>query len=339
MEQKAEERIQDWPQHQGRNEPAPQQRRGREKPARQEEGHSRRRYQAVAQIVEDLPPVEGGKRVGFNPASAYGNARLQPVNDLPVATNPAVLPIPPRDVTARKDIQQLDVRREPHADITTFQQIVTQQVRRWKSFGQEAMKRVQFVDAFAVITAFSDQVLVNIGDGVRVGIDPALLALAPRASAMKKKEAPRSVPAIQFLYSSSDDVYILCVLRHALSRRVRKIGQERKAQIPIRISEVTNFEAVEFVLDCVRGGQQQRHHHQRAAIIGNAFFFEGHFGQDLRRQERGREIIHGQYRQLTRRQEQQKSQQPVCQPMNRSGTEKKRRYDHRGRKHENASEV
>src|SRR6184192_965010 len=151
--------------------------------------------------------------------------------------------------------------------------------------------------------------------------DPALLALAPRASAMKKKEAPRSVPAIQFLYSSSGDVYILCVLRHALPRRVRKIGQERKAQIRIRISEVTNFEAIEFVLDRVRGGQQHRHHYQRAAIIGNAFFFKGHFGQDLRRQERGREIIHGQYRQLTRRQEQQKSQQSVCQPMNRSGTE------------------
>ena len=147
------------------------------------------------------------------------------------------------------------------------------------------------------------------------------------------------MPAIQFLYSSSDDVYILCVLRHALPRRVSKIGQERKAQIPIRISEVTNFEAVEFVLDCVRGGQQQRHHHQRAAIIGNAFFFEGHFGQDPRRQERGHEIIHGQYRQLARGQEEQKSQQSVCQPMNRSGTEKERRCHHRDCKQENGSEV
>ena len=172
MEQKAEERIQDRPQHQARNEPAPQQRRGREKPARQEEGHGRRRHQAAAQIVEDLPPVEDGERIRFKPAATHGHARLQPVNDLPVAANPTVLPIPPRDVTARKDIQQLDVRRQPHADITAFQQIVTQQVRRWKSFGQEAMKRLEFVDAFAVITAFSDQVLINIGDGVRVRIDP-----------------------------------------------------------------------------------------------------------------------------------------------------------------------
>src|SRR5436190_12793300 len=55
---------------------------------------------------------------------------------------------------------------------------------------------------------------------------------------MKKKEAPRSVPAIQFLDPSGHDVDIFCVLRHALSRRVSKIGQERKTQIRIRISEV-----------------------------------------------------------------------------------------------------
>src|SRR6266568_8014251 len=86
--------------------------------------------------------------------------------------------------------------------------------------------------------------------------DPALLALTPRASAMKKKEAPRSVPAIQFLDPAGHDVDILCILRDALPRCVSKIGQDRKAQIHIRISEVTNFEAVEFVLDRVRSGQQ-----------------------------------------------------------------------------------
>ena len=69
------------------------------------------------------------------------------------------------------------------------------------------------------------------------------------ASAMKKKEAPRSVPAIQFLDPAGHDVDILCVLRHALPRCVSKIGQERKAQIRIRVSEVTNFKTVEFVLD------------------------------------------------------------------------------------------
>ncbi len=35
------------------------------------------------------------------------------------------------------------------------------------------MKSPQLVDTFAVITAFTDQILVNIGDGMGVGIDPA----------------------------------------------------------------------------------------------------------------------------------------------------------------------
>ena len=152
---------------------APQHRRRREKPTRQEKGHSRRRHQTAAQIVEDLPPVESRKRIGFHLAAAHRHARLQPVDDLPIAANPAVLPIPPRDVTARKDIEQFDVRRQPHADMAAFQQIMAQQMRCWKSSRQEPVKCLQFVNAFAVITAFADQILVNIGDCMRVRIDPA----------------------------------------------------------------------------------------------------------------------------------------------------------------------
>ena len=99
----------------------------------QEEGYDRWWHQTPAQIVEDLPAVENGKRIGFHPAAAHRHARLEPVNDLPVAANPAVLPTPPRDVTIREDIQQFDVRRQSYADMTSFQQIMAQQVRRWKS--------------------------------------------------------------------------------------------------------------------------------------------------------------------------------------------------------------
>src|SRR5439155_22362825 len=98
--------------------------------------------------------------------------------------------------------------------------------------------------------------------------DPALLALAPGAAAMEKKEVPRSVSAIQFLDTACHDVDILCVLRHALPRCVRKICQERKAQIRIRVSEVMNFKPAELVLDRDGSRQQHRHYHQRAAIVG-----------------------------------------------------------------------
>src|SRR6266550_1598433 len=70
--------------------------------------------------------------------------------------------------------------------------------------------------------------------------DPTLLALTPRAPTMKKKEAPRSVPAIQFLDPAGHNVDILLVLRHILPRCIGKIGQQREAQIRIRISEMAN---------------------------------------------------------------------------------------------------
>src|SRR2546430_3672205 len=56
--------------------------------------------------------------------------------------------------------------------------------------------------------------------------DPALLALAPHAGSMKKKEVLRSMSAIQFFDTACHDIDILCVLRHALPRCVRKICQE-----------------------------------------------------------------------------------------------------------------
>ena len=121
MEKKREERTQDWPQHQAGDNPAPQDRLRREKPARDEEPHGRRRHQTAAQIIKDPPPVEGGKWVGFSCAAAHRHARLQPINDLPVAANPPVLAIPPRDVTAWKDVEQFDVCRKADADIAALQ--------------------------------------------------------------------------------------------------------------------------------------------------------------------------------------------------------------------------
>ena len=126
MEQKREKRIQDWPQHQAGDNPAPQHRLGREKPARYEQSDGRGRHQTATQIVEDLPSVEGRKRIRFNPAAADGHARLQPINDLPIAANPAVLPIPPCNVVARKDVEQFDICRQPDTDVAAFQQVVAQ---------------------------------------------------------------------------------------------------------------------------------------------------------------------------------------------------------------------
>ena len=165
--------IKSRPEHEPGNNRAPHQRRRGQKPAREKKRDGRRRDEAAAQIIEDLPLVEGGKRVWFRSPASRGHAPFQPIDDLPVAADPAMLPVPPRDVTAWENIQQLDIRRQTDAHMAAFEKIVTEQMRLGKSFRKQTVKSPQFVDAFAVITAFANQVLVNIGDGVGVGIDPA----------------------------------------------------------------------------------------------------------------------------------------------------------------------
>src|SRR4249919_197758 len=82
--------------------------------------------------------------------------------------------------------------------------------------------------SFQLGRGFADKKLIELLNFAALAFpaDPALLALAPHAGSMKKKEVPLSVSAIQFLDTACHDVDILCVLRHALSRCVRKICQE-----------------------------------------------------------------------------------------------------------------
>src|SRR5262249_34771212 len=82
--------------------------------------------------------------------------------------------------------------------------------------------------SFQLWRLFADKKLIKLFKLAALALpaDPALLALAPHAASMKKKEMPRSVSAIQFLDTACHNVDMLCVLRHPLLRCVRKICQE-----------------------------------------------------------------------------------------------------------------
>src|SRR6476646_5593639 len=79
--------------------------------------------------------------------------------------------------------------------------------------------------SFQLWRGFADKKLIELLKLAALALpaDPALLALAPHAAAMEKKEVPRSVSAIQFRDTACHDVDILCVLRHVLPRCIRKI--------------------------------------------------------------------------------------------------------------------
>jgi hypothetical protein len=79
--------------------------------------------------------------------------------------------------------------------------------------------------SFQLWRGFADKKLIELLKLAALALptDPPLLALAPLAASMKKKEVTRSMSAIQFLDTACRDVDILCVLRHVLPRCVRKI--------------------------------------------------------------------------------------------------------------------
>src|SRR5881397_2259158 len=85
--------------------------------------------------------------------------------------------------------------------------------------------------SFQLRRGFADQESIELLELAALALpaDPALLALAPRAPAMKEKEAAYSVAAIQFFDPAGDDVDVLRVLGHALPRCVGKIRQERES--------------------------------------------------------------------------------------------------------------
>src|SRR6266513_5989792 len=64
--------------------------------------------------------------------------------------------------------------------------------------------------SFQLGRGFADEESIELLDLAALAFpaDPALLALAPRAATMKKKEAPRPVPASQFLDPTDHDVDI-----------------------------------------------------------------------------------------------------------------------------------
>ena len=84
---------------------------------------------------------------------------------------------------------------------------------------------------FQLRRGFSDQESIELLELAALALpaDPALLALTPRASTMKEKEAACSIAAIQFFDPAGDDVDVLRVLGHALPRCVGKIRQERES--------------------------------------------------------------------------------------------------------------
>src|SRR5688572_27059006 len=152
---------------------------GRNQPAREKKQNQTDWDQAAPQVVEYFPARQGIQWILVWTARCW-NTRKKPGEYLPVAANPPMLTscfdIDPRRVF----VEQLDVGDRADTGETPLDQIVAQNMIGRKRVLRCGGKRVDVVNAFAGITAFAEQILVNVRNGSAVRVKSAAVGIDPR---------------------------------------------------------------------------------------------------------------------------------------------------------------
>src|SRR5262245_17032652 len=163
--------------HEGRecegaeHEPRPHERRAvRQRPAGDQREPGGRSREGSPKIVDHLPHADGGDLRQRPPGE--GTPRDDPGEQLPVSTRPPVLTGGGRLVACGELLEQLDVRHEPGASEDALEQVMAQECVLRDPARQGRLEGVDVVDALAGVRAFTEEILVDIGDGASVGIDP-----------------------------------------------------------------------------------------------------------------------------------------------------------------------
>src|SRR6266481_293546 len=153
-----------------------------DQPAREEEKQERERNETAAKVVENFPPRQRRDRIADAASLRAANARQQPRQNLPVASNPA-MPPDGVDLVARGIfLVKCHVAYQTAAGVNRFQQVVTQDSIFRKTASQRALESIDVINAFADERALAEKVLINIRDGAGVGIDPNVAGVQPNES-------------------------------------------------------------------------------------------------------------------------------------------------------------
>ncbi len=156
----------------GHRESRPEKGRAREEePGGGEPEEKGRCEEAPPQVVEDLPSGNCRKRVRLD-SSFHRHTAAEPPGDLPVSADPAVLPARVDVVGRGMVFEDLDVGCESRAGETALEQVVREDRVFRDSPGERGLERVHVVNCFSGEAALAEEVLVDVGDGGRVGVDP-----------------------------------------------------------------------------------------------------------------------------------------------------------------------
>ncbi len=169
-QQSRQHRQQGWHEHGGQDEPGPQPgwERG-QRPGRQECHQGRWRRERSTQVVDHLPARDGGDLA--RPARRAMRPAQDPGQELPVASCPAVLACHGVLVARGRLVEELDVGDQARSGEGALQQVVAQQRVLGCAIGQRLLEGIDVVDPLAGVGALTEEVLVDVGDRGRVGVD------------------------------------------------------------------------------------------------------------------------------------------------------------------------
>ncbi len=145
------------------DEARPCERGSRDRPPDHQREKGRRSGQRPAQVVEHLPTTDEGNR---------GATLQDPRQQLPVTARPAVLAGGGDLVVRGELLEELDVGHQPGARERALEQIVAQQRVLGDPPGERGLERIDVVDAFSGVRAFTEEILVHVRHGSRVRVDP-----------------------------------------------------------------------------------------------------------------------------------------------------------------------
>src|SRR5208283_670657 len=82
-----------------------------------------------------------------------------------------MLPTGVAQVILRELIIELNITGQAHSDVSAFNQVMAQQPLFRKPPGQHSTEGAHIIDAFAMVGAFTGEILIDIGNGLRIWVN------------------------------------------------------------------------------------------------------------------------------------------------------------------------
>ncbi len=130
-------------------------------------------------------------------AGRLANPGQQPPCQLPVSPYPAMAAARFLGVTGRVCFNQLNIRYQPGAGVTAFQQIVAQDQVLGKPAIGCLTERINVIDTLANKRALAEHILIDVGYLPRIGIETRVTGEQPRKTRLPRTDQAYGHPGLQ----------------------------------------------------------------------------------------------------------------------------------------------